>query len=95
MSGDVKTVGYGIRHYVFGGAYPTAVQTLSAKNARRFAPHVYSPRIVCLKKKDWRNSHYWLYETVFIIFRLTFFDVNCAFLAVSNFSIATKRLTIV
>ena len=36
----------------------TAIHISSVLNARRFAPHVYLPRIVVPNIKDKRNSHF-------------------------------------
>ena len=80
---------------MFSRSYFIAVHTV-------FKPiYSHSVRIYRLKEKtvpyikNWRNSHYWLYETMFIIFRFTFFDVNCAFLAVKDFAVAAMPLAIV
>ena len=69
-----RRVGFHIRSfYVFSRSYFIAVHTV-------FKPiYSHSVRIYRLKEKtvpyikNWRNSHYWLYEIVFIIFRLSFF----------------------
>ena len=43
----------------------TAIHIPSVLNARRFAPHVYLPRIVVPNIKNKRNSHFTVLQTDF------------------------------
>ena len=70
----------------------TAIHISSVLNARRFAPHVYLPRIVVPNIKNKRNSHYIGLQTDFITFSFTFLNVNCAFLTVTNYAFAANYM---
>ena len=77
-------------------SYPTAVQTMSARNAYRFRSAHFSPRIVLFRKKELAQFTFWVHETVFIIVRFTLFDVNCAFIFDNNnYAIATDIMLLV
>ncbi len=53
----------------------------------------YAEDSFCQENRNWRNSHFLVYEIDFSFSVLTFF-VNCAFLAVTDYAIATMHFTV-
>ena len=53
----------------------------------------YAEDSFCQENRNWRNSHFFVYEIDFSFSVLPFF-VNCAFLAVTDYAIATMHFTV-
>ncbi len=55
--------------------------------------HLLAEDSFCQENRNWRNSHFLVYEIDFSFSVLPFF-VNCAFLAVTDHAIATMHFTV-
>ena len=71
----------------------TTIHISSVLNARRFAPHVYLPRIVVPNIKNKRNSHFIGLQTDFSRSVLPFW-CELRLLVVTDYAIAAQPLTV-
>ena len=73
----------------------TAIHIPSVLNARRFAPHVYLPRIVCFRKTELAQFTFMALRNLIYHISFFIFGVNCAFLAYRYFAIAAYLMLLV